>query len=239
MDLGNKIIYTMSKYVGEGLTTVIDYGIGLAPYLGSLNQTRKINRVQRRIKDHSEQLKQIEQLFISEKLSKEFIQEKVGPIILSDLIEEHEDSKILYILNGFENIFINKTTNESLIINYYDTLRSLRYEDIRKLYFYSAIADDPFEFVKKGSQLDGLSQQIYSKLERLYLVRPVKSYKVLEIGAELLSEEERKVELTIYGKEFIKFIFKDFNEEKYNDKISEFELLEEDTISNKMTAKWG
>lgn len=230
---------TVRKNVGEEVATIFDYGFDLAPYLGSIIQTRKINRIQTRLKTHSQQLRRINQLFTSEEVSVDFIQERIGPIILSDLIEEHEDSKIVYILNGFENIFINENINESLIINYYDTLRILRYADVRKLYFYSAITEDNFESSEEELELQGLSQQIYSKLERLHLIKPAKSWGVLETGAELLSEEERKVELTIYGKNFIKFIAKDFDEEKYNERISKYDLSEEDKISRNVIAKWG
>lgn len=71
-------------------------------------------------------MKRIDNLFASEKLGKDYIQERVGPIVLSDLIEEHEDAKILYLLQGFENVFINECKNESLVINYFDTLRRPR-----------------------------------------------------------------------------------------------------------------
>ncbi len=239
MDLRTTLYPIVSEYVGEGFITFIDYGIDLVPYLGGLNQTRKINRIGRRIKEFSTQLQRIDKLFASDKISKEFIQEKVSPIVLSDLIEEHEDAKIVYILNGFENIFINENTNESLIINYYDTLRNLRYEDVRKLYFYAAIADDPFKDVEKGSDMDGFSQQIYSKLERLYLVKSAKTWDALEKGAELLPEEDRKVELTAYGKGFMKFISIDFDEERYAERISKFKLSEEDKVSRNVTATYG
>jgi len=225
--------------VGDGIITIFDYGLALAPYLSNLNQTRKINRAEKRIKDNSEQLKRIQKLFASEVLSSEFIQEKVGPIILSDLIEEHEDAKIVYILNGFENVFVNENTNESLIINYYDTLRNLRYEDVRKLYYYAAIADDPFDEVEVGSPIEALSQQIYSKLERLYLVKAAKTWVALESGPELLSEENRKVELTTYGEDFIKFISRDFDKKRYEDKIGNYKISEEDKVSKNVTAKWG
>lgn len=239
MDLRKNLYPIVEDYVGEEFITIIDFGIDLAPYLGQLNQSRKIQRLKRRIKEFSEQLQRINKLFSSDKISKDFIQEKVSPIVLSDIIEEHEDAKIVYILNGFENIFINKNTNESLIINYYDTLRNLRYIDVKKLYFYAAITDDPFKDVEKGTVMDGFSQQIYSKLERLYLVKSAKTWGALEVGAELLTEEERKVELTAYGIEFMKFISNDFDENRYFDKVSKFQLSEDEKVSKKVKAVFG
>lgn len=233
------LIDTVKEYVGDDLACVLDYIIDLAPYLGKLYQTRKIGRAEKRIKEHSQQLKRIQSLFASETISKEFIQEKVGSIVLSDIIEEHEDAKIVYILNGFENVFINKNTDETLILNYYDTLRDLRYEDIRKLYYYAAIKDDPFKNVEKGSPREALSQQIYSKLERLYLVKAAKTWDALERGTDLLSEGERKVELTQYGKEFIKFISMDFEEDNYNKRIRKFKISDGEKVSRNVVATFG
>ncbi|MBZ6485058.1 hypothetical protein [Priestia aryabhattai] len=59
----------------------------------------------------------------------------IGTIILLDLIEQDEDAKIFYLLASFENAFIDKKTNESLIINYFDTLRQLRYIDVKYMYY--------------------------------------------------------------------------------------------------------
>ncbi|WP_203363070.1 hypothetical protein [Bacillus sp. REN10] len=226
-----QLVTVVKDNVGEPLSLVFDVVLDFVPYLNSFNNMRKINRAERRIKEHKEQFIRIQQLFNSELVSQEFIQERISPIILSDLIEEHEDAKINYILNGFENVFINQNQNESLIINYYDTLRNLRYEDIRKLYFYAAITDDPFRKIEKGSPEEGLSQQIFTKLERLYLVKAFNSYDALEKGAATLSEEDRKVELTTYGKDFISYISKEFDLDKYNEKITRYEIKEEDKVN--------
>lgn len=218
------------KHIGPKIMTVLEYGFDLAPYLGELNQTRKINRLSERISEHVDQLKRIDKLFASEKISSEFIQENIGPIVLSDLIEEHEDAKIVYILNGFENVFINENTNESLIINYYDSLRNLRYEDIRRLYYYAAIIDELPLVECLDEDLIGMQKQIYSKLERLYLIKSAKTYAAIQHGAEELSDDERRVELTTYGLNFVKFITKEFDEGKYQLKIRQHTVAEDEKI---------
>lgn len=224
------IIDTVEEKIGNGLKLIFDYGVDLAPYLGELNQTRKINRLKIRIDNHIDQLKQINNLFSNTTMSAEYIQERIGPIVLSDLIEEHEDAKIVYILNGFEHVFINENTNESQIINYFDTLRNLRYEDLRLLYFYAAITtDNPFESAK-SPELIGLQRQIYFKLERLYLIKSAKTWGALKNGAETLNEDQRNVELTIYGLNFIKFISNDFDEKNYHDRISKYNIDKREQI---------
>lgn len=236
------------EYVGTGFNEILDWAIDLAPYLGKLNQIRKLNRVERRIKEHAEHLKRIDKLFASEKLSKDYIQEKIGPIVLSDLIEEHEDAKILYLLQGFENVFINECKNESIVINYFDTLRSLRYEDVRMLFYLSGIAENPFKNYTKGSPEHILSKQIYSKLERLYLIKSASTFSYLELGPEA-DEAELKPMLTPYGKNFIKFIVLYFDEAAYEKRIKDYDdssgdvvprikIIEED-IKTPKTAVWG
>lgn len=201
----------------------------MAPYLGKLNQIRKLNRAERRIKEHAKHLKRIDKLFASEKLSKDYIQEKVGPIVLSDLIEEHEDAKILYLLQGFENVFINECKNESLVINYFDTLRNLRYEDVRMLFYLSGIDKNPFEDYTKGSPEHILSKQIYSKLERLYLIKSASTFSYLELGPEA-DEAELKPTLTPYGKNFLNFIVLDFDEDAYEKRIKDYDDSSGDVV---------
>jgi hypothetical protein len=223
----------------SGLIQIVDIGVDLAPFLGNLNQNRKINRAERRIREHAEQFSRIGQLFSSNILAANFIQENIGPIVLSDLIEEHEDAKINYILNGFENVFIEENTNEGIIINYFDTLRSLRYDDIKRLYFYSAITDELKEGVIRSTQEETFFQQIYTKLERLYLIKSASTWEVLEEGAAVLGDDQRKTELTPYGLDFIRFISKEFNLTRYQQKIAKYKTQNDKKLSQSITASFG
>lgn len=236
------------EYVGTGFSKILEWSLDLAPYVGKIIQNRKLNRVERRIKEYAEHLKRIDMLFASEKLSKDYIQEKIGPIVLSDLLEEHEDAKIIYLLQGFENVFINECKNESVVINYFDTLRSLRYEDVRMLFYLSGIAENPFKDYTKGSPEHILSKQIYSKLERLYLIKSASTFSYLELGPEA-EEADLKPMLTPYGKNFIKFIAIDFDEAAYEKRIKDYDntngdvvpkikFIEQD-LKNPKPAVWG
>jgi hypothetical protein len=223
----------------SGLIQIVDIALDLAPFLGNLNQSRKINRAERRIRENAEQLSLIGQLFSSNILSANFIQENVGPIVLSDLIEEHEDAKINYILNGFENVFIEGNTNEGIIINYFDTLRSLRYDDIKRLYFYSAITEELKMGVIRSTQEESFFQQIYTKLERLYLIKSASTWEVLEEGAAVLGDDQRKTELTPYGLDFVRFISKEFNLTRYQQKIAKYKTQNDNKLSESITASFG
>ena len=51
-----------------------------------------------------------------------FIKEKVLPIVFDFVIEESQEEKIKYIINGAINLIEIDITDEDLILNYYDIL---------------------------------------------------------------------------------------------------------------------
>lgn len=226
--------HVAKEYVGEGLVDFITCSLEFVPYLGQLQQMRKFNRAERRIREHSDEFKRIQQHFLSGELPQEFIQERIGPIILSDLIEEHEDAKIHYLLNGFENVFIEKNTNESLIINYLDTLRQLRYIDAKYLCQFAHIEENDEKQYKKGSEEEALYLQIYTKLERLYLIKHPTTFGYLDFGAET-DGKELNTELTKYGKNFVAFINKGFNLKVYEEILKNRKSPEDPLLHLKLT----
>jgi len=119
----------------------------LVPNLTNIYQTIKIQRLQRRLKDNENKLKRISSLCSDSILSEKYITERIFPVVLSDLIEEHEEAKIELILNGFENVFIDEKHEESVVINLFDTLRTLRYIDIKRLLYLANEIDDYMTFV--------------------------------------------------------------------------------------------
>ena len=108
--------------ISPGFSKLLEQGMDFVPYIGRMYTNIKINRLQRRLNEHDEKLKKISMLSSYSKLSNEYITERIFPIVLGDLIEEHEDAKILLILNGFENVFIEENSQESVVISYFDTL---------------------------------------------------------------------------------------------------------------------
>lgn len=169
------IVIETAENIHPGLPDIIEYGMDCAPYLGSILQTRKINRFARRLNEHNDQLIRISKLYSESLLTDNFVQERISPIVLSDLIEEHEDSKINLILNGYENVFIENNTNESVIINYFDTLRNLRYADLKRfLYFANKITDYPD--YPDSSHEKALTRMIDGKLEISGLIKIGKTW---------------------------------------------------------------
>ncbi|MBT2667336.1 hypothetical protein J7J00_17810 [Bacillus sp. ISL-4] len=203
MKKGLEAILDTALNIHPSLPKLIEIGMELSPYLGSALQTYKMYRLQNRVQDHSEQLERISVLYSNTLLSEKFIQERIAPIVLSDLIEEHEDAKINYILHGFENVFINEKDNESLIINYFDTLRNLRYEDVKRFFYFIDQSINANIYIEESEE-QALQRTIDGKLVNLGLLS-VKLRLSGLIGYD--NDNIRKdVILTLYGKKFAEFI---------------------------------
>ncbi|ASI83608.1 hypothetical protein FORC48_2522 [Bacillus cereus] len=192
-----------------GLDSLVDVGMDLMPYVSNFRNMVKFNRLERRMKEHSDQLKVIGQLSKSSSLAPDYITERIFPIVLADLIEEHEDAKISLLLNGFENVFINENKNESIVINYYDTLRNLRYEDIMRFYYLMGI-NDTYNNPHILSEEAAFILSIDKKLERYELVRRI--HRKTAPNGEPIMVEPTYVENTAFGLRFLSFI--SLNEEK-------------------------
>ncbi|MEY9866628.1 hypothetical protein ABIE66_002007 [Peribacillus sp. B2I2] len=203
MKKGLEVILDTALKIHPALPQIIEIGLELSPYLGSAWQSYKMYRLENRVQEHSEQLERISVLYSNTSLSEKYIQERIAPIVLSDLIEEHEDAKINYILHGFENVFINEKENESLVINYFDTLRNLRYEDVKRFfYFIDEMISEPIH--SNGSEEQALQRSIDGKLKNLGLLKIKAKWGGFE-GHDINNTRE-DARLTLYGEKFADFI---------------------------------
>lgn len=189
----------INPYFGQ----ILENGIDFVPYIGKLVQTVKINRLIRRFKEHDKKINFISHLAADSVLSSEYISQRIFPIIFSDLFEEHEDAKINLILNGFENVFIEENRNESVIINFYDMLRNLRYLDLKRLFYLAGLTEETITFVQE-SDVHGLIRNIDRRLENNGLLNIKKTWK--DIGDSDSDKDRNDIEISLYGKKFLKFI---------------------------------
>jgi len=191
------------KEASPTIGKMFEVGFDYAPYVSRVLQTIKLIRLERRFNEHKTKFDRIAKLASETKLSADYINQRIFPIVITDLIEEHEDAKITLILNGYENVFINESTNESIIINYSDTLRGLRYADIMR-FFYLANATETYSFYPRDSEENALVRNIDNKLDRLGLIKiftRVGESKGLEFDTD-----KDKINLTMYGDRFLRFI---------------------------------
>ncbi|MGH0593621.1 hypothetical protein ACQVPY_15185 [Bacillus pretiosus] len=94
--------------------------------------------MKKRLEDHQERIIAIEdKIQRLDKTFNEFLKEKAFPIILEDIMNDAQDEKVNFLLNGFENIIDQEIKDENRIIAYCDVLRELRVDDIKKLLTYT------------------------------------------------------------------------------------------------------
>ncbi|MCE7792298.1 hypothetical protein K8O68_07675 [Salipaludibacillus sp. CUR1] len=198
-------VYKALDRINPGLSDSLEVAFELVPYLGKLVSHIKLNRLARRFEEHREQLSRIAKLHSSEIMSAEYINERIFPIVLENLIEEHEDAKIQFILNGFENVFIEEKTMESMVLNYFDTLKDLRYLDIKRLFYLTSLTE---EYNFEGEEEKAVTLNVDVKLQNMGLLGVLsKGMKFGGGGTEDEKEITREnVIVYSYGKRFINFI---------------------------------
>ncbi|MGP4074001.1 hypothetical protein ACTWQB_15860 [Piscibacillus sp. B03] len=199
-----KLQWLEEKIVNEEVKMLFEQSFEYIPYLGSVLQNVKMNRFQRRLKEESYKINNISKLMAETNLANEYITERIFPIVLSDMIEEHEDAKFNLILNGFLNVFIEEEHEESILLTHFDTLRSIRYMDFRRL---SILSYRPISEEFPLENNIAITKRIDNKLVTLGLIA-IPTY----FGEMDMLNDPNKVgdiQLTPYGKEFLNFITED------------------------------
>jgi hypothetical protein len=209
LDKAVKEMIHIAGDISSKIGDLVEIGLSYAPYIGNALNYIKFKRFSKRLKEHEAKIRKIGQLASQSLLSEEYISQKIFPIVLADLIEEHEDAKVNYILNGFQNVFIEEKSEESMVINYFDTLRNLRYAHIRRLFYFAGLDSIyPEEFYFSGSELDAFVRSLDEQLKNLGLI----SFRRLtwgELGGQEFGRDKNDIVIRAYGEMFIKFIMDD------------------------------
>ncbi|MGG4141862.1 hypothetical protein ABEW34_01930 [Paenibacillus algorifonticola] len=150
------------------------------PYIGKLYNAYKMHRLQARVKKIESRLLTIASLMIekNDELLNEFIRKKAFPFTLNELFEEQEEEKVDLIMNGLEYTYKNNIRDESRMMGYFDVLRELRIDGLKRLIKYSErsriqesnyLPDDPEE-LKLYYENEGYTSYIDNQLEKLGLI---------------------------------------------------------------------
>jgi hypothetical protein len=205
MDEISKIEGPITDLAGEGFYSLLKEAIETMPYVNKLFFKRQLNQIERRVKKYAPQLRTLTYLNGTSKFPEEFIQEKIGPIVFADFIEEHEDAKILYILNGFQHVFFEENPDENIIYNHFDTLRSLRYGHVRRLFYHAGLDEVyPTKENVNRPEYQTYSKSIDTKLKSMDLIHIPTKFDDLD-GKEWF-EPEVQHDVLAYGREFLSFI---------------------------------
>jgi len=233
-------VLSVSEILGinpeSGISSLIEGSIDTLPYMGKVYNAFKMNRFQARLKRVEGRLLKLSSTMIEneDELLNEFIQKKAFPFTLNELLEEHEEEKVDLILNGLEYTYKQGIREESKVLVYFDVLRDLRVEEIKKLIEYSKEYEKPD--ISSEIKIDFPPYGNQSKMDKYYENRGYASYVdnhleklgLLNIGMESVLQkveemyrqlnglestsytssfrrEQTETKLTQYGEYFIKF----------------------------------
>lgn len=221
---------------GSEIELVFDSLMDQAPVIGKFISTYKIHRLGKRLSVCeteigilSNKVELIDDLnFI------EFLKGFLFPSLLEDMLNEDEDNKIEYFLNGFAYVIDEIIDDKSKVLIYYDVLRELRFIEIE--YLISLTSEykrfrnrknngnenitEMFYFAKmkrENREFGNLYWSIENKLERLGLIDTGRQLKFEEIMNKMNNALQKyqkgitsttnpsEIQLTAFGKSFLNF----------------------------------
>lgn len=200
----------------------------VAPVISNIITSFKIRRLSKRLALHEKKIQNLSQKLVSIEDDKfvDLLKNFLFPSILQQLLEEDEDNKTGYFLDGFGNVIDKKIIDESRILILYDILKNLRYIEIEYLISLSSKykrycrdikmstkqqVDKPFDDLKFKS----IKIAIESKLEGLGLIDTGRSISYEEVMKNLNDDLKRytnriagtkripETKLTSFGQEFL------------------------------------
>lgn len=165
------------------------------------NILRALDEINKRINNLENHLKE------SNLVEIEFIKNNVFPKILDFIIDEQQEEKVEFIVNGFENIVVYRLNDEDIILTYLDVLHELRMFDIRELININNNKIESMEDTKESTDInetEAVYKHIYLKLQKYNLVTFPQL--VDELGGQEYTISRNRVTVSMFGKNFINFI---------------------------------
>lgn len=200
---------------GSTLHGLIESSLEVVPIIGKIHNSYKMMRLQKRVTENEKRLTALSiTMYENEnKLLNEFIRERAFPIVLDELLGEHEEEKIDLVINGLEYMYNESITELSKILVYFDVLRELRVEELKKLITFSdhyqrywrpkldlnLFSREDREGRKKYRENQGYKAYIDNHLETLGLTTKK------DIASEYKETISHELILTEFGKNFIEF----------------------------------
>lgn len=221
--LGNKL--------DPALGIMMDALVEQAPVIGKVITSYKIHRLGVRLKNNEEQINDLREQVskIEDQQFVDIIKNFIFPTILQELLDEDEDNKIGYFLDGFGQTIKNKVTDKDRILIFYDILKKLRFIELEylislsneyvkhkmKIWHETKDYEDPFD----TRDFREMKYAIENKLESLGLIntgRLITYEQIMKrIDDDLFRAKRRlaqssrqdKVSLTSFGYKFLNFFY--------------------------------
>lgn len=227
----------------------------LVPGVGNMILAYKQKRMERRIEQTLEMLVKRQDEFnsavfaLKDENAVKDIKTTYFDMMMDYAIDEPQDEKIQYLMNGYINTAKIQNPKEDVVRSFYDTLRQMNMLDIRvfKLYAFASIIDDSASKVMSDYEIDNSQyRMIQEKLERLGLiyskseetrdknVDAIVSYlndlsrgKKARLKTTRIIGNGKHYKLSKYGYRFIRFIETEYDEEYKEEEQEETINLDE------------
>lgn len=170
---------TAAEIAKESITSIIgdllvDTASSLLPGISGAVQGYKRVRFERNITAFTEQLySNIDTIRVNLETKTNDQKEKIDQlfnIVLDYVIDEQQEDKIQYMVNGFLNLTNHEKVSDDFVLTYYDVLRELRMVDISVLrLMYNSryiIGNDTTETFRDIMERHGLSYEQYQSVRR-------------------------------------------------------------------------
>lgn len=192
----------------SGVVLAFETFIDQIPIIGKIITTHKIHKLTKGLSRNSDQLERLSTKVegIDDVNFSELLKIFLFPHVLTEMLEEDEESKIAYFLDGFEQVVDNVIKDKSKILLYYDVLKELRFIEIEYLITLSTpykvflMDNEPEQEKDIGSRLSNYFKSeefikfktvIENKLERLGLLNTGRLISFKEIITRM--DEESKL----------------------------------------------
>lgn len=224
----NEIVESFKNLIGESNFNVLEFFAGtigdVAPIISNLMTSFKIYRLKNRLEKHEIKLKELSEkvVVIEDEKFVDILKNFLFPSILQQLLDEDEDNKIGYFLDGFGNVIDSRVIDESEILILYDTLKNLRFIEIEYLISFSRAYKNyhrgkEIKDYFKEDNFSKIKQPIENKLENIGLIDTGKYMTYNETlnkmgqdvlkqkfgGSRLRSNVSPQVEITEFGYLFL------------------------------------
>jgi|SRR5690625_861653 len=170
-DMGSEVLKEYTTNVVSDLT--VDTVSSLIPGIGGaisayrrIRTEKNLKRLIYHIQEHNEKL--LENLYKQTEANRKKIDELLQ-FILEIAIEEYQEDKIEYMVNGYINLTRHKDISSDFVMHYYDVLKQLRMVDISVLrlyyinrYFYKSTKEK--ETFQDVMERHGMTQEQYNSV---------------------------------------------------------------------------
>ena len=146
----------------------LDLALQSVPVVGGILGNIKIARLTRRVNLHEKKINDMAEKISINETNKINLMKDFFLFFVEQISDEDQEEKIEYILNGYDGILSEEEIESDKIYSYYDTLKTLRYQEI--VYFVNEYSNGQKVGKFEKFEINKNSIRIENKLKTLGLI---------------------------------------------------------------------